>query len=42
MKGQLVIEQRTDEIDIRHLESGVYILKGTTEHGTFSQKVMKN
>ncbi len=42
MKGQLVIEQRTDEIDIHHLESGVYILKGTTEHGTFSQKVVKN
>lgn len=39
--GQILIRQNMPTIDVSHLESGVYILKGKTEKGYFSKKIIK-
>ena len=39
--GQLVIEQTGQNLDVRHLEPGTYILKGKTELGTFTEQIIK-
>ncbi len=39
--GQLLLEQKNSEIDLSHLNSGVYIIKGETKNGSFQKKVIK-
>ena len=39
--GQLVLEQTGKHLDVSHLESGTYILKGKTEMGTFTEQIIK-
>lgn len=41
MKGQLLIQQSTNTVDISRLEAGIYLLKGKTDLGSFSQKIIK-
>lgn len=39
--GQLLLEQNNSELDLSHLDSGVYIIKGETKNGGFQKKVVK-
>jgi len=42
-KGQLILEQKVNLIDISNLQSGIYFVKVITENGKlFSSKFIKN
>ncbi len=39
--GQMVMEQSSGELNVVHLQPGTYILKGTTEKGNFTERLVK-
>ena len=41
LSGKLLIAQTGSQLDMSHLPSGVYILKGQTTKGEFSKKIVK-
>jgi hypothetical protein len=42
MNGQLLIRQNGTTMNLNAVESGMYILKGKTESGNFTKKIVKN
>ncbi|GEM_PF-1576245 len=41
LNGQVVLEQNTNKADIHHLPSGSYIVRGNTDGGNFTKKIVK-
>ncbi len=41
MNGQLLLQQNVNEINVRHLPAGNYVLKGETNKGVFTEKFVK-
>jgi hypothetical protein len=41
LNGQVLIDQKSNKVNLSHLPSGAYIIHGSTESGNFSKKIIK-
>ena len=41
LSGQVLLEQKSGELNIAHLAAGTYILRGSTDKGSFSETIIK-